>query len=40
MFEKYKAIDKEDLTLYHLVDTAQEAFDIIAKSPPRKEIYY
>lgn len=40
VFEKYKAIDKEDLMLYHLVDTAQEAFDIITKSPPRKEIYY
>lgn len=40
VYEKYKAVDKEDLHLYHLVDTAQEAFDIITKSPPRKEIYY
>lgn len=40
VYEKYKAIDKEDMGLYHLVDTAQEAFDIIIKSPPRKEIYY
>jgi uncharacterized protein (TIGR00730 family) len=40
VYEKYKAVDKEDLQLYHLVDTAQEAFDIITKSPPRKEIYY
>ena len=40
VYDKYKAIDKEDMQLYHLVDTAQEAMDIIAKSPPRKEIYY
>ena len=40
VYEKYKAIDKEDMQLYHLVDTAQEAMDIISKSPPRKEIYY
>ena len=37
---KYHAIDEEDMKLYHLVDTAQEAFDIIVKSPPRKELYY
>lgn len=40
VYEKYKAIDKEDMSLYHLVDTAEEAFEIIKKSPPRKEIYY
>jgi uncharacterized protein (TIGR00730 family) len=40
VYGKYKAIDKEDMKLYHLVDTAQEAFDIIIASPPRKEIYY
>lgn len=40
LYDKYKTIDKEDMQLYHLVDTAQEAFDIIHKSPPRKEIYY
>jgi uncharacterized protein (TIGR00730 family) len=40
VYEKYQAIDKDDMKLYHLVDTAQEAFDIIASSPPRKEIYY
>lgn len=40
VFEQYKGIDKEDMRLYYLVDTAQEAFDIIRKSPPRKEVYY
>jgi uncharacterized protein (TIGR00730 family) len=40
VLQQYQAIDKDDMQLYHLVDTAQEAFDIIIKSPPRKEIYY
>jgi len=40
LYEKYKAIDKDDMKLFHLVDTAQEACDIIVASPPRKEIYY
>ena len=40
LFEQYQAIDKEDMILYHLVDTAQEVFDIIIKSPPRKDVYY
>ncbi len=40
VYAKYQAIDKEDMQLYHLVDTAQEAFDVIHASPPRKEIYY
>jgi uncharacterized protein (TIGR00730 family) len=40
VYGTYKAIDKEDMQLYHLVDTAQEACDIIVASPPRKEIYY
>ncbi len=37
MYEKFQAIDKEDLEIYQLVDTAQEAFDIIKRSPERKE---
>lgn len=40
VYEKYQAIDKADMKLYHLVDTAEEAFEIIKKSPPRKEVYY
>lgn len=40
VLQKYKAISKEDLDIYHLVDTAEEAFDIVSKAPPRKEIYY
>lgn len=40
LYEKYQAIDKEDMQLYHLVDTSEEVFEIIKASPPRKEIYY
>ena len=40
LLENYKTIDPEDLNLFTLVDTAQEAYDIIVKSPPRKELYY
>lgn len=40
VFEQYQAIDKDDMKLYHMVDTAEEAFQIITTSPPRKEIYY
>lgn len=37
MYEKSEAIDKEDQDTYQLVDTAQEAFEIIKNSPERKE---
>ena len=40
VYEQYQAIDKEDMQLYHLVDTAEEAYKLIKASPPRKEIYY
>jgi predicted Rossmann-fold nucleotide-binding protein len=40
VYEQYSAIDKDDMKLYHLVDTAQEAYDIIIRYPPRKEVYY
>lgn len=35
MVEKYATIDAEDLDLYTIVDTAEEAFKIIKKSKPR-----
>ncbi len=37
LLEKYQAIDKEDMQIYQLVDTAEEAFEIIKKSPERIE---
>lgn len=36
MYEENKTIDKEDMKLYHLVDTAEEAFKIIKKTKERK----
>src|SRR3989344_2403932 len=38
--EKYQAIDKEDLNLYTIVDTAQEAFEIAKNAPPRDDFFY
>src|SRR3989304_7395674 len=40
MLDKYQAIGTEDMDLFKLVDTAEEAFAIITSSPPRKEVYY
>jgi uncharacterized protein (TIGR00730 family) len=37
VFEEYQNIDKEDMELYKIVDTAEEAFEIIKNSPERKE---
>lgn len=36
MYEELKTIDKEDLKIYTLVDTAEEAFKIIKKTKERK----
>ena len=40
VLKKYEAVSPEDLDIYHLVDTAEEAFEIVKKAPRRKEIYY
>lgn len=40
VYGKFKAIDAEDRQIYTLVDTAQEAFDIIRNSPERKEFEF
>lgn len=37
LLNEYKTVDPEDLKLYHVVDTAQEAFAIIKKSKLREE---
>lgn len=31
VYKKYKGIDKQDMKIYHLVDTADEAWDLIQK---------
>ena len=40
VYEKFKAIDAEDQKIYTLVDTAEEAFEIIKNSPERKEFEF
>ncbi len=38
--EKYNTIGKDEMQIYHIVDTAEEAFELIKKSPARKNIYF
>lgn len=33
IYEKFKAIDKDDMNIFHIVETAEEAYAIIKKSP-------
>ncbi len=37
VYGKFQAIDKEDMEIYKIVDSAEEAYNIIQKSPERKE---
>jgi len=39
MFEKEKAINKEDMELYHLVDNANEAYELIKKLSKQKHLF-
>jgi len=40
IFQKFQAVDKEDLDLYTVVDTAEEAFEIVKNAPPREDFFY
>ena len=40
MLGKLKTIDEADLNLYIIVDTAEEAFEVVKNAPPREEFYY
>lgn len=40
IWEKYKAVDRSDLEVYKIVDTAEEAFELIKDAPPREDWYY
>ena len=40
IFKKYRAVDEEDLLLYKIVDTAEEAFEIVKNAPPREDFFY
>jgi uncharacterized protein (TIGR00730 family) len=37
VYGEFKAIDEEDMQIYTIVDSAEEAFEIIKNSPERKE---
>lgn len=39
MFEKNKAISKEDMNIYHLVDSADEAYDLIKELSKDKDLF-
>jgi len=39
IFSRLHAIDEQDLRLYTIVDTAEEAFEIVKNAPPREEFY-
>jgi len=40
IFSKMHAVDEEDLKLYTIVDTAEEAFEVVKNAPPREGFYY
>ncbi|TSC74302.1 MAG: hypothetical protein G01um101444_328 [Parcubacteria group bacterium Gr01-1014_44] len=40
IYEKYQVVDKSDLDVYKVVDSAEEAFELIKDAPPRKDWYY
>ncbi len=40
VLEKFEAIDSEDMNLYQIVDTPEEAMELIKKSPERKVFGY
>jgi len=37
---KYQAVEREDLKIYKIVDSAEEAFEFIKDAPPREDWYY
>ena len=40
LYEKYQTIDESDLNIYKIVDSAEEAFELIKNAPPREDWYY
>ena len=40
MLNKLQSIDEADLDLFIIVDTAEEAFEVVKNAPPREEFYY
>ena len=40
IYNKYQTVDKEDLAIYKIVDSAEDAFELIKDAPPREDWYY
>ncbi|MFN7088869.1 MAG: TIGR00730 family Rossman fold protein, partial [Candidatus Paceibacteria bacterium] len=40
LYNEYKTIDKEDAEIYKIVDSAEEAFELIKNASPREDWYY
>lgn len=40
LYNKRKIIDKEDLLIYKIVDSAEDAFELVKDAPPREDWYY
>ena len=40
LYKKFKTIDEADLKLYTIVDTAEEAFEILKGAPARDDFFY
>ena len=40
IFEKSQAIDKRDLDIYQIVDSAEEAYELMKDAPPREDWFY
>ncbi len=40
LYEKYQVIDKEDMDIYKIVDSAEEAYEFIKDAPSREDWYY
>lgn len=40
IYAKYQAVDEADLSIYKIVDSAEEAFELIKDAPPREDWYY
>ena len=40
IFKKYQAVDEEDLNSYTIVDSAEEALELVKNAPPREDFFY
>jgi len=40
IYKKNKAMDEADLRIFHIVDSAEEAYELIKDAPPREDWYY